>query len=94
MNIRSQGARSERVLCKAFELASPHLHLVVIIDDVVVRLEAAMMEILILVDAGVDIMLEGCPHNRSECIMECGIGGTYSFLQRPSPKSPLSYDSI
>ena len=55
-----------------------------------------MMEIpvLVTVEAGIVVMLEGCPYNRSECTRECGIGGTYSFPQRPSPNFPLSYGSI
>ena len=46
------------VLCKSIELACPHLGLVVIVDDGVVRLEAAMVKILVHVDAGIVVVSE------------------------------------
>jgi hypothetical protein len=56
--------KGECVLCKADELACPHFHCVVIVDNVVVRLEATMVEILEHVGPGIVIMGEGCSYNR------------------------------
>jgi hypothetical protein len=56
--------KGECVLCKAHELACPHFHCVVIVDNVVVRFEATMVEILERVDSGIVIMGEVCSYNR------------------------------
>ena len=46
------------VLCKSIKLACPYFGLVVIVDDGVVGLEAAMVKILVHVDAGIVVVGE------------------------------------
>jgi hypothetical protein len=50
--------RTSDALCKSTELARPHLDFVVPIYDVVVGLEVAMVEILVLVDTGIVVVGE------------------------------------
>ena len=52
---RAQGMRMQNAyaLGEAFKLARPDFHFVVIVDDVVVRFETAVVEIAIVVNAGV-----------------------------------------
>jgi hypothetical protein len=84
MSIKLWSTKSERVLCKPSELASPHFHFVAIVDNVVVRLEAAMVEILELVDAGIAVIGEGYSYNRSERIRERG-----NRQHGPLPATPI-----
>ena len=46
------------VLCKSIKFACPHFGLVVIVDDGVIGLEAAMMKILVHVDARIVVVGE------------------------------------
>ena len=46
------------VLCKSIKLACPYFGLVVIVDDGVVGLEAAIVKILVHVDAGIVVVGE------------------------------------
>ena len=50
--------KSRRALCEAIELAVPHFSFVVIVNDVVVWLAAAMMKILVLIDARIIVVGE------------------------------------
>jgi len=49
---------SRCALCEAIELAGPHFGFVVIVNDVVFWLEAAMMKMLVLVDARIVVVGE------------------------------------
>lgn len=48
-------------LCKVHEFAGLHLDSVIVVDDIVARLQATVMEVLVLVDTGVDVVREGRP---------------------------------
>jgi hypothetical protein len=54
---KSWGYRNEMyILGKTDKLAGPHFNCVVIVSDVVVWLEAAMVEVLVLVDARIVVV--------------------------------------
>jgi hypothetical protein len=53
------------VLGKTNELTVPHFHRVAIVNDAVGRFEAAMVEVMVLVDAGIFIVGKTCKYNRS-----------------------------
>jgi hypothetical protein len=54
------GLESRCALCEAIELAGPHFDFVVPVNDVVAWLEAAVMKILVLVDARIVVLREVC----------------------------------
>ena len=52
------------VLGKTIELTGPHFDRVAIVHDVVARPEAAMVEVLVLIDARIDVVGKLCKYNR------------------------------
>ena len=46
------------ILGKTDELAGPHFDRVVVVHDVIIRLEATMVEVLVLVDARIVVVGE------------------------------------
>ena len=62
VNVSTQGCGPESgyALCEAIELAGPHFGFVVPVNDVVAWFEAAVMKILVLVDARIVILCEVC----------------------------------
>jgi hypothetical protein len=67
-NEKVDGIETERrcVLGKTLELAGPHFDCVVIVHDVVIRFEATVVEVLVLVDARIVVVGKAyCKHNKS-----------------------------
>ena len=56
IRIEAQDVETKQVLGKTLELAGPDFDLIVIVHDVVIRFEAAMVEVLVLVDARIVVV--------------------------------------
>ena len=57
--------KKECVLGKTAELTGPHFDRVAIVHDVVAWSEAAMVEVLVLVDSRIDVVGKLCRYNSS-----------------------------
>jgi hypothetical protein len=83
------------VLGKTLELAGPDFDFVVIIHDVVIGFEATVVEVLVLINAGIIVIGKVWSHFvRKGKKRSAGTDVTNRFLQRQSRNRVLSCGSI